>query len=198
MPRPPTLFTAGAVQARSLQAAELPGLQRYFEANSDYSIAIDGAPPRGDAAQREFEDLPPAWMTFTERWVIGVFDEAGAIVGTAVVLSDFMVAGVWHIGLFHLASERHGSGLAAALYGAMESWMQRGGARWLRLGVVLGNAKGEAFWAKMGYVETRRRDDVDTGVRRHSVRVCVKALGTESLEAYLALMARDRPGSELP
>jgi GNAT superfamily N-acetyltransferase len=193
-----TLFTAGAVRARVLEAAEVPALQRYFDANPEYALAIHGQPPRPDEAQQEFDDLPPAWMSFGERWVIGLFDEADAIVGTAFVLSDFLVAGVWHIGLFHLASERHGSGIAGAIHAAMEAWMRRRGARWLRLGVVQGNAKAEAFWAKMGYIETRKRVDVDTGVRRHTVRVCVKPLGDDSVEGYLALMERDRPGSELP
>jgi RimJ/RimL family protein N-acetyltransferase len=192
------LFTAGAVRARVLRADEVPALQRLFEANPEYFLAIHGIPPRADEAQQEFDDVPPAWMNYGARWVIGLVDEAGALVGTAGVLSDFLVPGVWHVGLFMLASERHGSGLAAALYSAMEAWMQRGGARWVRLGVVQGNAKAEAFWAKMGFIETRKRFDADTGVRRHTLRVCVKPLAGQTVEGYLALMERDRPGSELP
>jgi GNAT superfamily N-acetyltransferase len=192
------LFVAGAVRARPLGADEVPALQRFFDANPEYFLAIHGIPPRRDEAQQEFDDAPPAWMNHAARWVIGLHDEADALVGTAGVLADFIVPGVWHIGLFMLASERHGSGLAGALYAAMESWMQRGGARWVRLGVVEGNAKAEAFWAKMGFVETRKRLNADTGVRRHTLRVCVKPLGSATIEGYLALMERDRPGSTLP
>ena len=66
------------------------------------------------------------------------------------------------------------------------------GARWLRLGVVQGNARAERFWEKMGYVETRRRLGVEMGTKVHTLRVMAKPLGG-TLEELLERVPRDRP-----
>jgi hypothetical protein len=64
----------------------------------------------------------------------------------------------------------------------------------LRLGAVVGNARAERFWPKMGYAEVRRRFDVQTGLKRSTVIVFVKPLGDDhTLADYLQRMARDRP-----
>ena len=77
--------------------------------------------------------------------------------------------------------------------------MRRGGARWLRLGVVLGNARAEAFWQRVGYAEVRQRLNVDTGGRLNTIRVMVKPLGLDAcFDDYLAMVCRDRPESGLP
>ncbi len=76
--------------------------------------------------------------------------------------------------------------------------MGRAGARWLRLGVVEGNASAERFWARQGFQQVRTRAGVDTGGRVNTLRVLVKPLAAEPLAAYLALLPRDQPGSGLP
>lgn len=197
---PAVLFESAAIGARRLAAHEVPALQAFFEANPEYFQSINGRPPLSDEAQTEFDELPPAHLGFGERWMLGLFDRRdGQLVGVAALLSDFVAAGVWHVALFLLASHLHGQGRAGELYAAMETWMRQGGARWLRLGVVAGNAKAERFWAKLGYLEVRRREGIDTGGRINTLRVLVKPLAEGvSLDAYLELMARDRLGSLLP
>jgi len=100
---------------------------------------------------------------------------------------------VWHIGLFIVASALHGSGAARAMYGELERWMAARGARWIRLGVVVGNAKGERFWRRQGYVQVRERGPVQMGRRANMLRVLVKPLAAGSVEEYLELVERDRP-----
>jgi len=94
----------------------------------------------------------------------------------------------------------YGDGLTAAItaqlfagYGQLEQWIRASGAHWLRLGMVEGNGRAEAFWRKVGYDEVRKREGMVSGQRVNTVRVMVKPLATGSLVDYLDLVARDRP-----
>jgi hypothetical protein len=82
------------------------------------------------------------------------------------------------------------------LYRGLETWAVQSGARWLRLGVVLGNGRAERFWERLGYIETRTRTGIPTGRLTNAVRVMVKCLDGRSLEEYLSLVERDRPDSQ--
>jgi len=193
------LFVAGPYSARMLAENDVPALQTFFETNPEYFFAVAGEPPDAQEAQNEFTDLPPAGMTFTERHVIGFHDASGAMVGMAHVLSDFLAEGVGHIGLFIVASALHGRGVGLQLYRGLEGWMQQhGGARWLRLGAVVGNVKAERFWSRCGYQELRQRRGVVMGLRTNDLRVLVKPLDGHTIEHYLARVERDRPESTSP
>lgn len=195
----PPLFEAAGCVARVLLEADVPAVQAFFEANPLYFEKVNGRPPRPVEALEEFHDLPPAGMPFTRRWMLGFDDAAsGKLLGVAQLLGDFLAPRVFHIGLFIIAGDRHGTGLAAALYRAMEDWMRREGAAWIRLGAVVGNERAEAFWPKMGYRDVRLRHDVETGLRRSTLHVMVKCLTDLGIEPYLARVPRDRPDSTLP
>src|SRR5262249_37289211 len=99
----------------------------------------------------------------------------------------------WHIGLFIVATSRHGTGDADAVYRSLESWASSNGARWLRLGVVLGNERAERFWIRYRFVETRTRAGVVMGKLTNTIRVMGKALAGEPMEHYLTLVPRDHP-----
>jgi hypothetical protein len=117
----------------------------------------------------------------------------------AIVVSDLVARQVWHLSLFLIATPLHGQGIAAPAYQALESWVSGQGARWLRLGVVQGNARAEAFWARQGYAELRTREGVDTGGRINTLSVRLKPLQAGAgLDDYLRLAPRDQPGSNLP
>lgn len=192
------LFETRDVYSRVLSAEEIGLVQNFFDANPEYFLTVNGQPAAPDQAHADFNDVPPAHLGFASRWFAGVFDRSHELVGVVEVLSDFVVPGVWHIGLLMLASRLHGRGIAAPLYASLEDWMRREGTVWLRLGVVVGNAKGERFWFKHGFFEVRVRAGIDTGGRVNSLRVLVKPMSDRDLASYLALMPRDRPGSSLP
>jgi len=146
------VFRGDGWRADVLSTGDIPALQRFFEANPEYFLAITGEPPRADEARQEFDDLPPAHMTFGGRWLLRFTDARGELIGTASLLSDFLAPGVWHIGLFVVATALHGRGVAAALYRGLEEWMAGEGAQWIRLGAVVGNARAEGFWRRHGYL----------------------------------------------
>ena len=108
-------------------------------------------------------------------------------------LADLLARGVWHIGLFIVATDLHGTGTAQALHQGLERWAAAQGARWLRLGVVSGNARAERFWTQCGYLDLRMREGLPMGKRVNDVRVMAKPLTGETLADYLAIVPRDRP-----
>jgi RimJ/RimL family protein N-acetyltransferase len=194
---PITRFTSGGFQANSLVPTDVPALQRFFEENPEYFFRVNGEPPRDCEAQEEFDALPPAEMSFNEKWLIGFTEKTGKLVGFAGILSEILAAHVWHIGIFIVATPLHGTGVALSLYEALESWMESNGARWVRLGVVEGNVKAEHFWRKLGYSEVRKRIGIQMGSRTNTVRILVKPLSTSTIAQYLSLVERDNPNSVL-
>ena len=192
---PALAFRAGRFDAVELRAGDVPRLQAFFDANPAYSLAVEGRVPPADAAQTEFDARPPDNFTYTRRWLLAFDDESGTMVGVADVVSDLLAPRVWHVGLFIVATARHGDGTAHALYAALEDWMRASGAAWLRLGVVTGNGRAERFWQRKDYVGTRVREGIAMGERVNTVRVLVKTLDGGDLAAYLERVPRDRPGA---
>ena len=198
MPLDPPLFAAAGLAVRELQPADVPALQALFDANPAYFQAVNGRNALPGEAQAEFDEVPPAHLPFGRQWKAGVYGDGGRLDGTVVVLSDFCAPGVWHLGLFLLATRLHGTGAAAALHAALVDWVRTQGGRWLRLSVVVGNTRAERFWQRLGYTELRRRHGIDTGGRLNDAHVMMRPLGRDGMAGYLALVPRDRPDSTLP
>jgi RimJ/RimL family protein N-acetyltransferase len=188
-----TLFATARFRAIELGAADVPDLQRFFEANPEYFLAVGGRGPDRSEAHEEVHGTLPEGFSFTRKWTIGFVDETGSLIGTANVVSDLLAKGVWHIGLFIVATRLHGTGMAQAVYEQLESWSHRLGARWMRLGVVEGNARAERFWERCAFTEVRKRHDIEMGARTNTVRVMARPLDGGTVREYLALVARDRP-----
>ena len=190
------LFSIGrAHTARLIDEAGLPQLQAFFEANPEYFLQIYGEPALLDEARQEFEDRPPAGMPYESLWFIGFFDADGRLDAVASVTGGFFHTSVWHLGLFIVATHRHGDGSASLLYAALEAWIRDQGAQWLRLGVVIGNERGERFWRRQGFHELRQRGPMMMRSREQSLYVMMKPLNGGSDAQYLALVERDHPDS---
>ncbi len=187
------LFTTRRFRAIALTPVDAPSLQAFFHANPEYFLAVTGAPALPTEAHDEIVTPPPADFAWTDRWVMAFTNREGATVAMANVTSDLPAPGVWHIGLFIVATPAFATGLAAELHDALLDWARARGARWMRLGVVAGNERAERFWRRRGYVETRVRDGIAMGARVNSVRVMVRPLDGGRVDDYLALVARDRP-----
>ncbi|MCZ8074182.1 MAG: GNAT family N-acetyltransferase [Paucibacter sp.] len=197
------LFSCGdGLCCRELVQADVPVVQHFLEANPEYFWTVGDEPPRPDEAQQEFDDRPPPEMPYSRLRQLGFFGgDAAGLIGYGSLLEDLMRPGVCHIALFIIATARHGQGDAARLYQGLEAWARGQGARWMRLGVVVGNERGERFWRRQGFVELRRREGVPAGRRVNTLRVMLKPLRSTGLcpehEAeiahYLSQVARDRP-----
>jgi GNAT superfamily N-acetyltransferase len=188
------LATTDGFRIVELRAVDIPVLQRLYEANPEYSLAVLGRPPKLGEASDDFYDRPPPEFAMGRKWMLGFVSDDNQLAGIAEIISNLFAESVWHIGYFMLATNRHGSGDAFRVYTALESWILRQNANWLRLGVVRGNVQAERFWARCGYAETRVRENYVLGNKTHVVRVMVKPLSGGALSDYLQLVPRDRPG----
>lgn len=184
-----------SIQVLELSADHVTLLQDFFDANPAYFLAVQGEAAGPHEAHATIHgQLPKGWQC-TRKAVIGYLGEDGALLAMADVVSDMLAQGVWHIGLFMVATSWHGNGTARTIYQGLEHWAIANGATWLRLGVVKGNTRAERFWERQGYLEIRTREDYPINQQRHTVRVMVKGMTGDTLESYLALVERDRPGA---
>jgi GNAT superfamily N-acetyltransferase len=182
------------LRAVELRAEDAPVLQPLLEACPAYFELVQGGVAAPDEARRWMASAaPPASMPFSRLWHVGAVDAGERLVAFASTVDDLLAPGVFHVGLFIVATDRHGTGLAQAFYAALEAWARAAGAQWMRLGVVVGNTRGERFWRRHGFVETRLREGMPMGTKVNTVRVLFKALAGGTRDEYLALVARDRP-----
>jgi ribosomal protein S18 acetylase RimI-like enzyme len=183
----------GSHRCSEMSAASAARLQRFFDENPAYFEAVHGEPARPQEAAEELASTPPAGMSYSRIWNLEFTDDAGEMTAMAGVISDLLAPAVWHIGLFIVANRLHGSGAAHEMYEQLQAWMRQSGARWIRLGVVAGNARAERFWERLGFVEVRRRLGVRMGRRTNDLRVMVKPLQGSNVNEYLGRVPRDRP-----
>lgn len=188
----PCFIASEQWQAMILTADEAPCLQAFMAENPLYSQIVNGRPFLPGEALSEITERPPfphsaalslaVVETDSQRWL-----------GYVSLAQDLIAPGVCHIGLFLVATALHGTGLAAQVYAALEQRVQQDGACWMRLGVVLGNSRAERFWARMGFMEVRKRHGMPYEGPSTTVRVMCKPLYGQTLDGYLALVERDRP-----
>lgn len=187
------------VRVIELQEDRADLLQRFYERYPLYFEQVNGEPPRPDEGLQEIHDLPPDGWSFSGKRVLGYADESGELIAVASLVTDLLAPRVWLVGLFIVATPLHGSDAAHRIYADLERWMARNGAAWVRLGVVIGNARAERFWERQGFQEVRIRAGVHMGRRVNTLRVMVKPLEGGSLVDYLRLVPRDQPeGDEHP
>ena len=187
------LFAWSGGRALEATEADIPAVQAFWTASPEYLLQVEGHAPRADEGAVLVRDRElPAEFTCSRVHVFLYRDWRGAVDGLGSMAVDLLVPGAWHLGLFVATTRLHGSGWAAQAYAATEAWALAGGARWMRLGVVLANPRGHAFWRRCGYVEVKRREGVTIGQRTHTLLTMIKPLRA-GLDEYLAQVERDRP-----
>jgi len=188
------LFTGAGFRAVEMDAGDVPRLAAFYAANPEYHLIVAGGPAPPAEAREDFEmSLPEGWPC-SRKWPV-LFEGADGVAGVATMVQDLFAPGIWNIGLFIAATSLHGSGRPRAMYVALESWMKGKGARWSRLGVVDGNARGRAFWARMGYTPVSVRENFRIGRLSHRLHVLVKPLGDADWDWYRRAVPRYAGGA---
>jgi GNAT superfamily N-acetyltransferase len=195
------LFSTSRLLVRAARRRDADAVYAFAQANPEYELMATGTlPPRDEYVREFFEDKPPPEMTYSELFKLVVLEKsaagvAGEVVGLLDVCANLRAKDVWHTGYFHVATRLQGSGVAQALYTALEDWMASQGAQMLRLGVLDANARGKAFWQRNGYQFSHTRKDMPYGPRKHDVHVLLKPIGTMTIAQYRALVPQDSPQS---
>ena len=182
------LFSVDAIRAVRFNADNVAPAQAFLEANPGYHLLVTGDPPQSGDAVRELTERP-APVRPEDLYFLG-FWKGDRLIAIANVLRTWPVAGISHVGLFHVAEAWHGRGVAKPCYEGLERWMiAEFNPRWLRLGVVGTNDRALRFWSQMGYHETGRKTNVPYGRLCHELAVMVKALRGDDDAAYWRLAA---------
>jgi len=161
---------------RRLGLPDLPALQEMFHRAADYFEIATGAGPAPDEAERAFVGGPPT-KSVSDKQTIGVFDDAGALVGVLDAIPDFPSEGTCTIGMLLLDPAARGRGVGGAALAAFEAWMTHRGTRQFRTAIVTHHAEGLAFLRREGYAEVSRLEGYGRGAARSTIVFLEKAAG---------------------
>lgn len=192
------VFQTSRLLVRSARRRDSDAIWTFAQANPEYEQMVAGGLPDRDTYLSEyFDHTPPPEMSYSSQHHLLAFTKTvdareHELVGLIECAIDLMARGVGHIGFFQVATRLQGSGMAQQLYTALEDWLVSQGSVALRLGVVEQNARAQAFWARNGYQRIKTRQNVDFGRQTNTVHTMIKLVGPLTMDAYLAMVARDR------
>jgi GNAT superfamily N-acetyltransferase len=130
-------------------------VQSLYERCSDYHELQEGTPTRPTAGVDELSALPPG-KDLADKYAVGIYSDAGELIGYCDLIRDFPRPGEWWLGLLMLAPQERASGLGSRIYQRAARWAAARGAHAIGLGVLEANQQAQRFWAKQGFEEVRR------------------------------------------
>ena len=131
---------------------EEPQVEALLERCADYLDLVAGVEPSRKLARDLLTALPPGKHR-EDKMLLGVFAEAGELVGLLDVVRNYPAPGVWFLGLLLLEPAQRGYGLGEKLYEAFERWAKALGAEEIRLSVAEQNEAAFRFWKRLGFLE---------------------------------------------
>lgn len=149
-PTTPFEFAFSGYTLRSLLDADIPVLQRLYEACADFVLLVDGTRVSPTAAEETFRDGPPG-RSLDDKFLYGLFDGQGEMAAVLEGTRGYPDEGTWWIGLLMLAPGVRGQGLGCRLVSGFAGYAAGQGAAALMLGVVEENQAALAFWQRMGF-----------------------------------------------
>ncbi len=133
-----------------LDASRAPELQAFYEQCRDYVELITGAPP-GPREAAELLKALPRGKTHEDKFVVGLFDAPGHLVGVLDVIRDYPEEAEWYLGLLLFGPTSRGRGLGDRVYHRLEEWVEAEGGRAIHLIVEEQNPRAIQFWQRMGF-----------------------------------------------
>jgi ribosomal protein S18 acetylase RimI-like enzyme len=133
-----------------LDEARAPELQAFYEQCRDYLELVTGAPPGPDEAASLLRDVPPG-KGHEDKFVIGLFDAPGHLVGVLDVIRDYPRRREWYLSLLLFGPSSRGRGLGERVVRRLEEWVRTLDGRAIHLIVQEQNPRAIAFWKRMGF-----------------------------------------------
>jgi GNAT superfamily N-acetyltransferase len=125
-------------------------LQAFYERCRDYFELVTGQPPSPTEAADLLAAVPRG-KTRDDKFVIGLFDAPGHLVGVLDVIRDFPKAGEWYLGLLLFEPTLRGKKLGDRVYHRLEDWVLAQGGGAIHLIVEEVNPGALRFWQRMGF-----------------------------------------------
>jgi ribosomal protein S18 acetylase RimI-like enzyme len=125
-------------------------LQAFYESCRDYVELVTGAPPGPNEARDLLTALPPK-KSREDKFVIGLFDAPGHLVGVLDVIRGYPAEREWYLGLLLFGPSSRGRGLGERVYRRLEEWVRAEGGKVIHLIVQEQNPAAIRFWKRMGF-----------------------------------------------
>jgi ribosomal protein S18 acetylase RimI-like enzyme len=151
-PRDPTerVFELTGCFGVRLDETRRPELQAFYEHCADYFELVTGQPPGPNEAEELLSALPRG-KTHDDKFVVGLFDAPGHLVGVLDVIRDYPKPADWYLGLLMFAPEWRSRRLGERVYHRLEGWIRELGGKAIHLIVQEQNPKAIKFWERMGF-----------------------------------------------
>jgi ribosomal protein S18 acetylase RimI-like enzyme len=134
-----------------LDEARKEELQAFYEGCRDYFELVTGQPPGPDEAGELLRALPRG-KTQDDKFVIGLFDAPGHLVGVLDVIRAYPKGDEWYLGLLLFEPRLRGNRLGERVYRRLEEWIRAQGGAAVHLVVEEVNPGALRFWQRMGFV----------------------------------------------
>lgn len=161
-------FLLPGYKMTSLSQQDIVAIQSLLERAQDYTLLLTGGPPAPSAAEELLLDRPEMTL-LQDKFLFGVVDEAGTLVGVLDVVRGYPRADTWFIGLLLLDPDHRGQGLGQHVYQDFADWAAAAGAACFKLGVLEENERALRFWQSLGFEEVERRPPRCFGQKSHTV-----------------------------
>ncbi|BCM89734.1 hypothetical protein IAD21_01581 [Abditibacteriota bacterium] len=176
MPQPAEFAVASpSLHARKLTLDDAEILQKLYEQCHDYAVLEQGFPYAPTSALDEFGALPPG-KTLADKFLFGLFDEQGTIIGLIESIRYYPDDITWWLGLMLLAPQHRRKGLGTEFYKAFENWAANEGAHHIQLAALEENESGQRFWQSLGFREIRRTEPKPYGNKHHKLIVMQRTI----------------------
>jgi ribosomal protein S18 acetylase RimI-like enzyme len=157
------------------QPEDVESLQRLFERCADFVMIVEGQGGSPSAAQETFEDMPPGRLV-DDKFVYGLLDGSGNIVGVLEGMRHYPDEATRWIGLFLLSPGVRGHGLGRKVVEGFFDYVRRNHGRSIMLGVVEENQAAYEFWQRLGFETVRKTEPRPFGKKTQPVYVMRKVL----------------------
>jgi len=164
----------------ALQPEHTEPLQRLFDQCADFAMIVEGEGVSPSAAEEIFQSAP-AGKSIRDKFLYGLLDRKGTIVGVLEGMRHYPDDNSWWIGLLMLAPEVRGRGLGRKIMDAFSEYVYSNQGTSIMLGVVEENQMAYRFWQQMGFDLVRQTEPRTFGKKIQTVYVMQRVLTQEWL-----------------
>jgi len=150
-------------------------LQALYEKCLDYMLLVDGHPAGPNAGEKEFYNVPPG-KSPDDKFMFGIINHEGELVGLLDVLQGYPEATTWWIGLLLMVPEARSQGIGLKTVEGLAEFARSNGGRAIMLGVVEENGRAYKFWTKVGFEFVYRTEPQRFGEKTQAVIVMRRRL----------------------
>lgn len=145
-------------------------IQTLYEKCLDYMLLVDGHPAGKNAAEEEFQTMPPG-RSADDKFMLGIVDPLNELIGVLDVVRGYPDEGTWWIGLLLLVPAIRSQGIGKKVLEGFTEYVKASGGKAIMLGVVEENERAYRFWSKMGFAFIRETEPTKFGNKTQTVRI---------------------------